>query len=88
MLILCIHVYFMQNQSAGYCESYPVTNYTLEFTEGPVPDSLMITSTQNTVTAQNLLDNEVYKVKVVVTNSMGNVSTSQEIICKLSLKLN
>ena len=53
-----------------------MTGYTLEFTEGPVPDSLMITSTQNSVTAHNLLDNEVYKVKVVVTNSVGNVSTS------------
>ena len=64
-----------------------MTGYTLEFTKGPVPDSLMITSTQNSVTAHNLLDNEVYKVKVVVTNSVGNVSTSQEVICKLSLKL-
>ena len=60
-----------------------MTGYTLEFTEGPVPDSLTITSTQNSVTAHNLLENEMYKVKVVVTNSVGNVSTSQEIICKL-----
>ena len=69
-------------QPANYCDMYPVTSYVLEV-EGPTSCSDIIQSPSNdTLSVNNLLDNQAYSFIVVVSNSVGNVSTGKRIICE------
>ena len=81
MLALCMHPHPCM-QPANYCKRYPVTSYVLEV-EGPTSPLDMIQSPSNdTLSVNNLLDNEAYSFIVVVSNSVDNVSTGKRIICE------
>lgn len=69
-------------QPANYCEMYPATGYALEV-EGPISHSDISQPPSNgALSVNNLLDNEAYSFKVVVSNSVGNVSTGYITICE------
>ena len=69
-------------QPANYCEMYPVDGYMLEV-EGPTShSSVMQSPSTDTLTVNNLLDDQVYSFSVVVSNTVGNISTGNRNICK------
>ena len=69
-------------QPANYCEMYLVDDYVLEV-RGPTSHSDVIQSPSNdTLSVNNLLDNKNYSFSVVVSNSVGNVSTDNRTICE------
>lgn len=75
----CMHVWV---QPANYCEMYPATGYVLEV-EGPTSHSDVTQSLSNgTLAIKNLLGNEAYSFSVVVSNSVGNISTGNRTICE------
>ena len=61
---------------------YPATGYVLEV-EGPTLHSDVTQSSSNgTLVVKNFLGNEAYSFRVVVSNSVGNVSTDNITICE------
>lgn len=71
-------------QPASECEQYPVTYYTLEI-GGPLPETTMQSYIGENLTAMNstILENAEYNFTIVVSNSIGNVSTKSRTFCKL-----
>jgi hypothetical protein len=69
-------------QPANYCDMYPVEGYVLEVV-GPTSHSDAIQSSSNdTLSVDDLLDNQAYSFSVVVSNSVGNASTGNTSICE------
>ena len=58
-----------------------MTDYVLEV-EGPTPSSMSIIIPGSSNIVDNLLENEMYSFHVIVSNSVGNVSTIRTTICE------
>ena len=72
----------MYIQQADYCEQYPVLNYTLEV-EAPSSEILSVSTADDlSITINNLTDDRYYSFKVVVSNSIGTVSTHDTAFCE------
>lgn len=80
---LSIHAYIHSNQPVSYCEQYPISNYSLDI-QGPLPETTMQSFVVENFTAMNtILENAVYNFTIVVSNSVGNISTKSRTFCKL-----
>ena len=70
-------------QPADYCEQYPVLNYALEVENTFETVLLSLTMADNlSITIDNLFEDIYYSFKVVVSNSIGNISTNRTGFCK------
>ena len=73
----------MLHQPADYCEQYPVLNYVLEVENTFEIVLLSLTMADNlSVTIDNLSEDIYYSFKVVVSNSIGNISTNRTGFCR------
>jgi hypothetical protein len=74
-------------QPAGYCEQYPVLNYSLEILSSSSSDSPVLIATQdqpwNIDIRGNLSENTAYSFRILVSNSVGVVASSTTHFCKL-----
>ena len=70
-------------QPSDYCEQYPVLNYVLEVENTFETVLLSLTMADNlSITIDNLTEDIYYSFKVVVSNSIGNISTNRTGFCK------
>ena len=68
-------------QPADYCEQYPVLNYVLEVEVETTFETVLVADNLS-ITIDNLCEDIYDFFKVVVSNSIGNVSTNSTEFCK------
>ena len=69
-------------QPANFCDNYPITNYTLEV-QGPTTHTQVIQPPSKSFNpVNNLLDNQMYMYRIIVSNAVGDVPTKHNKICK------
>ena len=83
------HILLLLQSDDYYCKDYPVLNYTLvTINNGSLEKRSLLLVSEDSITANNLLENAVYMFRVIASNIVGAVSTSNWTICKLLISKN
>lgn len=74
-------------QPAGYCQEYPVDNYTFTIIGHSHDSEMSLTTLSNSIITNDLMEDTIYKFRIEALNSIGSDSTNETTVCKFFFTL-